>query len=312
MYIIRHIFVFTLTFFLYHSSATTVGINQRSFTINGQKTFLYGISAFDLIHLKKSDLLWIKDHGFNLVRVGVHWPFNNKSLMSSNGRFSNTCLNQYAEYTRSCEDFLREIVAFGNDLGIVFDLTVFDYSNSIDFKEAAKSIALITLSMPNVIVDLINEHNVRPPKSHSDIKDWSQEFKRINSHTVVFASNTHFIDKNENVDSVGIKEEGFMDILAPHLYRSSDWADKIPQRISKLFQVTNKGMYLQEEHRRGWKDADFLAATLIKAAKNAKLSGAAGYVFHQDALFDGSPVTCLKHGIDKEELKAIDSLKKGF
>ena len=59
------------------SSSSVLGISGDNFTINGTPTFLLGVSYFDALDWRTSDLDGLHARGFNLIRIFLDWKTDN-------------------------------------------------------------------------------------------------------------------------------------------------------------------------------------------------------------------------------------------
>ncbi|WP_143755447.1 hypothetical protein [Gloeocapsopsis sp. IPPAS B-1203] len=260
------------------SRETRVGIAGDKFTINGQPTFLLGVSYFDAVHWRESDLDRLAEYNFNLIRVFLDW--RNRGFFDEEGNL-----------TKSEE--LLALVRAANDRGIVVDVTITGYSE-IPRDRAVQAAVRALRNEPNVIFDLQNEHNLggEAALSHSDIRQLYFIAKAENARAIIFTSNyaAWMRGNTLNPDVLTQEVKTGIDVIAPHFTRNSRWYGDTGTRVAQTKEHlrsinSNRPVYVQEDHRNGWRGGDFTKEQFLQAAQEAKTNGAAGWVFHTDAGF---------------------------
>lgn len=256
---------------------TRVGIAGDKFTINGQPTFLLGVSYFDAVHWRVSDLDRLAELNFNLIRIFLDW--RNRGFFDDEGNL-----------TKSEE--LLALVRAANDRGIVVDVTITGYSE-IPRDKAVQAAVRTLRNEPNVIFDLQNEHNLgEDALSPSDIRQLYFIAKAENARAIIFTSNyaAWMRGNTLNPDRLTQEIKTGVDLVAPHFTRNSEWYSDTGTRVTQTKEHLrsinrNIPVYVQEEHRNGWRGGDFTKEQFLQAAQEAKAYGAAGWVFHTNAGF---------------------------
>jgi hypothetical protein len=270
------------------SSITNVGIEEDRLTVNGAPRFLLGVSYFDIQHWRLSDLDGLAARKFNLIRVWLDWLAErqpSRSMFDATGTLPPGNQRLILELVRACAS-----------RGIVVEVVILQAASRIPAPEAAFRNAVKLLRRePNVIFDLVNEHNNRPwSASHRRMAQLMKVAKEEASDKVMFYSSwePHLLSEDAaRLQRGAINDElasGVM-VLAPHLLRTPDWAQQTASRVQALKQyLASVGkvipVYLSEENRRGYQDSS--AEQFRLAARQAYEAGAAAWIFHTQAGFD--------------------------
>ncbi|MBI2940417.1 MAG: cellulase family glycosylhydrolase [Chloroflexi bacterium] len=189
------------------ASSMTLGIRGDRFTVNGEPSFLLGISAMDAVgRLTDTELDWLRERGFNLLRVWGYWKQvlldsqapNLPPILSDNILFRpDGTLDP--EKTAQLKDLLQR----AGQRGMVVDLTVFNAFDSfsddphlIKHTAALEALTDALKGCGNVLFDLWNEHNnagrIHPyPISHQQARMLKDRVKAIDRDRIVTVSNTH-------------------------------------------------------------------------------------------------------------------------
>jgi hypothetical protein len=288
-------------------NAPLVGVKGTEFTLNGKPTYLLGVSYFDGLHWRASDLNRLANQGFNLIRIWLDW--REHSFHGAQGKLTHA-------------QTLVDLVRHAGSLGMVVDVTILDrdrsYGGKLAFAETAvREAARALLNEPNVFFDLSNEHDA-PPHSldHTELMDLAKALRqeRPNSVVTVSSAGAHLVDE-EKVQQGAVKEElnqiG-VDLLAPHFRRTDDWAKRTESRVRDLLAfaktVRTVPVYVQEDQRRGWKDAFPSKSEFLTAERGARDGGAAGWIFHTDAGFD-LKASSFFDALDSVELTVVNGLR---
>lgn len=311
------IFVFSGCVLHAPASAPLLDISGDKFSVNGHPTFLLGVSYFDVLGFKQSDLDELAARGFNLIRVWLDWGV-------------------WKDRTRSCFDesgnFIRastvlDLVRAAAARGIVVDVTVLNsastFTNSAAVERAIRSAVKVLKNEPNVFFDLVNEHNNADhpgswwSMSHVRLRDLMATAQRAHRRAIlsVSSSSPHVLNVDETVNSASINEEieTGSQILIPHFSRTVDWNERTHERVSavKAYLVSvgrSIPLYLQEEARRGFRGQFPSASQFLHAAVEARDAGAAGWVFHTSAGFDLSGEKTFFGNLDAEEQAIVASM----
>ncbi len=275
----------------------TLRISDDKFTINGSKTFLLGVSYFDALSWKTSDLDELARRGYNLIRIWLDWAIWNDRSRS----FFNSDGNLIHEQT------LLNLVRAAAARGLVVDVTILNdtkESGAGNPENAVRNAVRALRDEPNVFFDLVNEHGWRGwALDSSRMRSLVNIARQEDSNAIITLSTCcgHY-DNGVDVDlDIGV------DLLAPHLNRTSDWFEQTDERVVELKSETGRPIYLQEEQRRGWRGANPTKGHFLQALREALNAGAAGWVFHTDAGFDLSSSTFFDN-LDPVERETVDDL----
>jgi hypothetical protein len=307
---------------------TALGIASGKFTINTQPTFLLGVSYFDVMGWRASDLDALKARRFNLVRIFLDWKSSTnrtRSHFNPDGSMKNTA---------SLVDFVRACAA----RGIIVDATILHSGSnpSVDWTTSAfPQIAVrnaIRLLGPesNVFFDLVNEHNgfVAVGKAWSDShavmkslmtaarQESAGEILTYSSVSMVFNGVGHIYRADDTVIAP-IADEEFatgIDVMSPHCGRESNWYSRTGARVANLRNfISSRGspapVYFQEEQRRGTGEGGgaLPKEEFFQAASGAKNAGAGAWIFHTLAGFDLTTASFFAR-LDPVENEIVNSL----
>lgn len=284
------------------SGTTTVSVEGDKLAIDGVPTFLLGVSYFDGRNWHVEDLDALAARRFNLVRIWLDW--DPASFFDASG-------------TLVAVDTLLALASACRERGIVVDVTILDPSLTFADREGGVRAAFAALAtQPNVFFDLMNEHDHgNGPISHDEVAALASAARSESPSAIFTVSSTggHIVD-DLALTPTNVDEEiaAGIDLLAPHLSRTSDFADKTDQRVTlvkdHLAAIGHPvPVYLQEEARRGHSGLDPTAAEFVQAATEARDAGAAAWVLHTDAGFDLETGTFFSQ-LDDEEVATIDAL----
>ena len=289
-------------------SLPVLGISGDKFTINGTPKFLLGVSYYDALGWRISDLNGLSSRGFNLIRVWTDWPWST----------SGAALNESGDFVG--EQDILDLIHAAAERGIIVDVTVLSNDRSGSRVTQAITQTLSALkNEPNVFFDLVNEHNCGTwSQSHSDMADLVSTARAAAGNAIITFSSaceSHIVNESDgSANSGNINEEVAtgIDLLTPHFGRGSNWYDLVDESVTAVKSYLNSinlsiPVYLQEEQRNGYEGGDFTAAQLIQAGVEARNAGAAGYVFHTDAGFDLSAASFF-NSLDSAERDAVDRL----
>ncbi|MEQ1656480.1 MAG: hypothetical protein ABL960_12340 [Nitrospira sp.] len=286
--------------------AITIGKSGSRFTIDGQPTFLLGVSYYDVMNWHDSDLAEFQSRGYNLIRTFLELG-TQTALDPVTGQFSG-------------QQKVLDLIRAANDRGIVVDITVLNWGggkigNALGPGNSIAGIAVANVinalkNEPNVLFDIRNEHNLKEENVAGvpvEVSDAGPLYQLTNlalslhPQGLIFASDAGLVfdppDYNQaNATRVGEELNlGHFSLLAPHLNRSSDWAAKTGQRIASLRTAAGPQVpiYLQEENRQRWPDSsvNYPASDFLAAATQAKNAGAAAWIFHTNAGFQMANTT---------------------
>lgn len=267
-----------------------IGVSGDKFTIDGREKFLLGVSYFDVLGWKTSDLDALQARKFNLARIFT--DFRASVIFDASGNLDQgkgaIVLN-----------FVRASAA----RGIIVDVTILQSSRQLTDLNAAKiavrNAVTLLKNEPNVIFDLVNEHNLDDnwAQDHAALQQLVGEARAVAPGAIIFASNFDELitditvtSKNRTMIDQEVNTLKF-DVLAPHFFRDPRWHDKTDQRIGAIKNYLKQAgkvvpIYLQEEARRHDEDRNPTKDQFLQAAREARDAGAAGWIFHTEAGFD--------------------------
>jgi hypothetical protein len=282
-------------------TAPRVGLSGDRFTLNGQPTFLLGVSYFDGANWHVSDLDALAARRFNLIRIWLDWGLagDGRSFFDASG----------ALVKRST---LQSLVRAAGARGMAVDVTILDPTPTFgDLHRALREAVSALRDEPNVFFDVMNEHDhPAGPRTHSEVAQFISTVKATNPAAIVTVSGGggHLMD-TRNVDEE--LNAGIM-ILTPHFDRTSDWYDRTDDRTRFLKNhLASRGrnipVYLQEEARRGHSGLNPSRDEFFQAAREARDAGAAGWIFHTRAGFDLN-IQPFFQALDSVEREVVDGL----
>jgi hypothetical protein len=297
-------------------AATTLGISGDKFTLNGQPTFLLGVSYFDVLGWRTSDLDALQARRFNMVRIFLDWN------VWPGGHRLRSCFNPDGSMknTASLVNFVRACAA----RGMVVDVAILhvgsnelkDWTSSSFPQIAIRNAVRLLAPEPNVLFDLVNEHNgftaagknMAWSDSHALMKslvtaarlEKSNAILTVSSLSMVFPGYyEHILRADDSVNPAIVDEElaTGIDVMTPHFGREVDWYSRTDRRVLNLKNhITSRGkstlIYLQEENRRstavdnGEGGGNIPKEHFFQAVMEAKYTGAAAWLFHTRAGFD--------------------------
>ena len=284
------------------ASAPAITISGTQLALDGQETFLPGVSLFDALGTtppQDEDLNALRQWGVRVVRVWAHWSapiYDRDGSLSAGGR------------TR-----LATLVGRLRSRGLVLELVLLRpgqlpgqkyaaFSSAEARTRAVTSIARALVDDRDVIFDLFNEHDHPDgPISHADARRLRDAVKAVDPKRLVTISSTatHLITPAGTVgagEAQNIREEVgsgpgdvSVDMLAPHLPRTDDWASTTTSRVSSLRSALDRvgrpvPIYLSEENRT-FPGRAIAPEMYLRAATGARAARAAGWMFHTDAGF---------------------------
>lgn len=279
-----------------------IGISAKQLTVNGRETFLTGVSLFDALGRtppRDEDLNALQRWGVRIVRVWAHWSapiYDREGALTTDGAAR---LSALVGRLRS-RGMMLELVLLRP--GQLPGQKYLAFSSAAARRRAVTSMTTALLNDRDVLFDLFNEHDHPDgPISHADARRLRDAVKAADPRRLVTISSTatHLMapagtigqDEERNVreeigsgpGSVGV------DILAPHLPRTADWAAATAARVAGLRAVLDRAgssapIYLSEENRT-FAERAIAPEAYVRAAIGARAARAAGWMFHTDAGF---------------------------
>jgi hypothetical protein len=301
---------------------TVLGIEGTQFTLNGEPTFLLGISYYGALGASedsiRSDLDDMERYGFNWLRVWATWDMfdHDVSAVDADGEPREPFLKK-----------LKWLVAECDQRGLVVDVTLTRSAERIatlSAHERAVEVIVQTLKpQRNWYLDLANERDVRdkryvPP---AELKKLRELVRRLDPPRLVTASfGGHDLSERhvrESLLTIGL------DFLSPHRPRNSRSPAQTEARTRECLALTKQlkrpaPVHYQEPFRRGYGRWQPTARDFLTDLRGAIAGGAAGWCFHngaQRSAPDGRPRRSfdmrdkrLFEQLDEQERKAIEAM----
>lgn len=262
-----------------------LGIDGTRFTLDGQPTFLLGISYYAALAIEDEavlaeDLDTMKQHGFNWVRVWATWSAYDNNFCAVNRDGS-----PHGPYL----DRLTRLCALASQRGMVVDVTLHRGEQEgvpRDFDEhlaVTEAIARALKPFRNVYIDVGNERNIgdarKVPKE--EVATLIARVKAIDPDRLCTASQGGDIGDDEAADYL---TEGHVDFLTPHRGRYADSPSETGARTTQLLKaaaaIRAVPVHHQEPFRRGYADWQPDAKDFQVDLEGARAAGAAGWCFH--------------------------------
>lgn len=312
------------------TSRTVLGTQGTRFTINGQPTFLLGLSYYGALgappEVIRADLNQVQAMGFNWIRVWATWAAfgHDVSAVDAEGRPREPFLSK-----------LRDLVAECDRRGLIVDVTL-SRGNGATGPVRLQSLGahrrgvetLLEALKPyrNWYLDLSNERNIRDQRHTpvADLKELRALVRSLDPARLVTASHAGDFtrdDLRQYVEEVGV------DFLAPHRPRQPESPSQTAARTKEWLGWMHAAgrlvpVHFQEPFRRGFGRWEPTAADFVTDARQARESGAAGWCFHNghtSSQPDGQPrrsfdlrARRLFDQLDAEEQKALAQLQGLF
>lgn len=271
-------------------AGTELGIEGKTFTVNGKPTFLLGISYYGALGASKefilADLDDMEKYGFNWFRLWATWAAfdNDVSVVDGQG-----------EARRPHLDKLRWLVAECDRRGITVDLTLSrgDGINGLprlqDLETLGRAVHTLVSSLKqyrNWYLDLANERNIRDKRfvSVEELAALTKRLKALDPKRLVTASYAGSMTKEELREYL-VKVR--VDFISPHRPRNARSPGQTAER-TKRFHAWMKEIgrtvpvHYQEPFRRGFRPDRFEpeAGLFLRDLEGARRGGAAGWCFH--------------------------------
>lgn len=277
---------------------TTAG---TSFAINGEPTFLLGLSYYGGLGAPEeaivSDLADLRTYGFNWIRVWATWGGfeNDVSAVDAEGRPREAFLNKLTWLVDVCD---RQ--------GIVVDVTL-SRGNGVAgpsrlqtleaHRRAVTAIVTALREHQNWYIDLGNERSMSDGRfvSMNDLRALRELARGLDTDLLVTASH-HGVDLKKD-DVRDYLEQARVDFLSPHRPRHAASPGETAEYTRQLLVWMKEWgreipVHYQEPFRRGYGAWQPLAADFVADLAGAKRGGAAGWCFHngdQRKAPDGQP-----------------------
>lgn len=270
-----------------NASGTRLGIDGTHFTLNGEPTFLLGISYYGALGAPEDsirrDLDDIQRHGFNWLRVWATWDMfdHDVSVVDADGEPRKALLKK-----------LKWLVAECDRRTLVVDITLTRSANRIATQAAhERAVEVIVQALKlhhNWYLDLANERDVRDKRyvSVTELKKLRELVRRLDPSRLVTASfgghDLNAKDVRDSLLTIGL------DFLSPHRPRNRQSPAQTEARTRESLALAQKighpaPVHYQEPFRRGYGRWEPLAADFLTDLHGALAGGAAGWCFHNGA-----------------------------
>ena len=297
-------------------SSTVLGIDAGAFTINGKRTFLFGISCYGALG---SQPQFILDDLDDMQKLGINWI----RLWATWGAFGNdvTVVDEQGQAREPYMSRLKTVVAECNSRGMIVDITL-SRGNGVTgqprlqslevHKRAVETIVTELRGHRNWYLDLGNERNITDERfvSMAELAELRDAAKQIDKDRLVTASRAGDIP---NLELREYLKKAAVDFVCPHRPRSSESAletrNKSYEYITWMKEIgTVVPLHYQEPFRRGFTEGwEPTADDFVADAKGAVESGAAGWCLHNGDQRD-NPQGKPRRSFDMREQRLFDQL----
>jgi len=273
------------------TSETKLGVEGTRFTINGEPTFLLGISFYGALGASKEfilkDLDDMQRYGFNWIRVWATWSaFGNdvSAVDPDDGRPREPYLGK-----------LRWLIEECDRRGMVVDVTL-SRGNGITGPPRLQNLESLSRAVRTLLeelkpyrnwyLDMANERNIRDKRyvPFEELVELRKLAKKLDPDRLITASYSGDIDED---DLRRYLLEVKVDFISPHRPRNdrspSQTADRTRGYIKLMKEIGRVvPVHYQEPFRRGFSPNRWepKAEDFLRDLKGAKDGGAAGWCFH--------------------------------
>ncbi len=274
------------------ADATELGTDGALLTLDGQPTFLLGVSYYAGLartpELMARDLDDMRGRGVNWIRVWATWNRNGaQPAVDATGAAVEPAMQR-----------LRDLVRLADERGIVVDVTL-NRGGVLTSHEAhlaaVRTIARELLPWRNVYIDVANERDVGDrrfvsPEECGELRDAIRE---VDPQRLVTASSV--LGSEEELGAF-LRTTG-IDLITPHLPRGSEDPAKTEGRVRRYLAWMTElertvPVHLQEPFRRDYGAWQPEAAGFLTDLRGAIAGGAAGWCLHNGSnrhADDGEP-----------------------
>lgn len=296
---------------------TRLDIEGKQFLLNGEPTFLLGISFYGALGASKEfilhDLDDMKRYGFNWIRVWATWSAfgNDVSAVDGEGNPREPYLGK-----------LRWLIEECDRRGMVVDVTL-SRGNGItgpprlqDLKSLSRAAQTLVIALKpyrNWYLDMANERNIKdkrfvPFEELIEIRDL---IKRLDPERLVTASHAGDIGEDDlRRYLLDVK----VDFIAPHRPRNANSPNQTADRTRKYLRLMKEirrivPVHYQEPFRRGFRPNRWepKAEDFLTDLKGAREGGAAGWCFHDGDQKD-KPEAKPRRSFDMREIRLFEQL----
>jgi len=277
--------------------AVELGADGTALTLDGQPTFLLGVSYYAGLsrtpELMARDLDDLSARGVNWIRVWATWD--------SNG--TEPAVDATGDAVEAQMDRLKTLVRLADERGMVVDVTL-HRGGVITSQEAhlnaVRTIARALKPWRNVYIDVANERDVGDARGVSveECRELRDAIREVDLGRLVTASCVL-----RSRDSLGeFLETTQADLIAPHLLRGPEEPAKTEARVKRYLGWMDEldhrvPVHLQEPFRRDYSPWQPEAEDFLIDLRGAVSGGAAGWCLH-----NGSN----RHSDDGEPRRSFD------
>ena len=295
-----HRLLFTIVFCLFCASlsaatpnelTTVLGIQDSHFTLNGQPTFLLGISYYGALSASeefiRQDLDDLQRHGFNWLRAWVTWEVDGEdvSAVDARGRPREPYFQKLCWLVTECDR-----------RGLIVDLTLAHGKVSEatgggrlpDVESHQQAVELLVRSLNehrNWYLDLANERDVGDDRyvGPDELKPMRALVRRLDPQRLVTASfGGHDLSERDIRQSLQMID---LDFLAPHRPRHPKSPAETEAQTRTVLQIMQRQgtivpIHHQEPFRRGYGNWEPTADDFLVDLRGAVVGGAAGWCLH--------------------------------
>ncbi|MGD9496310.1 MAG: cellulase family glycosylhydrolase [Armatimonadota bacterium] len=272
--------------------AVELGVDGTHFTLDGEPTFLLGVSYYGgcarTPELMARDLDDLRARGINWVRVWATWDmYDTTPAVDTAGAPQEPAISA-----------LRELVSLADARGMVVDVTL--HRGGVLTTDEAHLAAVRTIARElrrrrNVYIDVANERDVRDNRyvSPQECRALRDAIREIDPARLVTASCT-FGSAQELAEFLEVTQ---LDFITPHLPRNADDPAKTQERVERYLawmQETGRivPVHLQEPFRRDYGAWQPDTEDFLTDLRGAVAGGAAGWCLHNGSnrhADDGEP-----------------------
>ena len=285
------------------ANALTITSNGR-FAINGVSTFLLGVSYFDALRYRTSDIDTLAARGFNNIRIFTDFDDDDldpgdTSVCNANGTL------------RSTETAtINALIDYAETKGMTVTIVVLNAHSDSWMTTQAARLDCVTNTMnafeaqPLVLFDIVQEHDYSftgvgdaGDLDATEVKLYNDQARAACATCIIFSSlgapMSHPADSTATIvpSAILAKVNNGENVIAIHDYRSSNWWSITGSRVAAYRNYLdsigrqNVPVIFDEPNRHGFTYAS-TEAQFNQAARDAKNAGAAMWVFHHGASFE--------------------------
>ena len=311
---------------------TVLGIADTQFTLNGEPTFLLGISYYGGLGASErfieQDLDDLQRAGFNWLRVWATWGAFQEDV---------SAVDTHGGAREPGFARLQWLIAECDRRGLVVDVTLArgrassetgDGGRLPDFAAHRRAVETLVKSLSsyrNWYLDLANERDVRDDRyvGADELKQLRNLVRRLDPARLVTASFGGHDLRREDVREA-LSEIG-LDFLAVHRPRDADSPSQTEARTRECLAMMREAgrvvpVHHQEPFRRGYGAWEPAANDFLTDLRGAYVGGAAGWCLHngqQKSTADNQPrrsfdlrARRLFDQLDEDELQVVRQAKE--